>query len=547
MNGSNGSRFDTRYSVGALLAVVAFGVYLSALRNGFAYDDVVVVAGDIRVTEFRLWELLTGPYWAAPGMGLYRPLVTLSFAVDWALSDGSTTWFHAMNGLWHAAATVALYSLLLAWFGVFAAAAGALVFAVHPVHVEAVANIVGRAELMAALFVLLACVLWAHERPRSSGLRVLMVCVSFALAMLCKESAAVLPGLLVLIDATRHRWNNLGELPAYLRRNWRLYGSLTVVLIGVLGLRIAVTGVLSPSQVDPILEIMGSPAERIRTSMQVWPHYLRLLLFPRTLLADYGPRVLMPLDSGSPLILYGVLVLGTLLIGGLLLLNRRRPLAALMAWWLPLTVLPVANLLVPIGILLAERTLYLPSAAVSLLIAMLVSSTRGIPTPWRRPAALSMAGVLLLAVVLGTVRTRARIPDWRTTDTILMAQLRDRPDSFRGHWHAARIERRRNNVSKSLDHYGYALYLWPYREQLLVDAAAFASAHGRTGQALQWATFGAQRLPESTRLHKLVAANALDAGDTATASAAVRNALRIAPDDSLAQRLKAAIDSARTP
>lgn len=543
---STKSRFDLRYAIGVLLALAAFGVYLTALRNGFAYDDVVVIPRDVRVTEFRFLDLIAKPYWAAPGMGLYRPLVTLSFAIDWALSDGSTVWFHAMNGVWHAAATVALYALLLAWFGAFAAGAGALVFAVHPVHVEAVANIVGRAELMAAFFVLLACTLWAHERPHKPSVRLLLVSLFVAFAMLCKESAAVAPALLVLIDAARGRCNGLRELPGYFARTWRLYLSLAAVVIGAVALRMAVTGVASPSQLDPIIEIMEAPGERIRTSMQVWPHYLRLLFFPRVLLADYGPRIMMPLDPGSPLILLGAVVLAAVLTGGLFALNRGRGLAALTILWLPVTVLPVANLIVPIGILLAERTLYLPSVAVSFLAAVLVGAAQQTPVPRRRAAQFAIGSVLLTAVVLGGWRTHQRIPDWRTTDTILMAQLRDRPDSFRGHWHAARIERRRNNVDKALDHYGYALYLWPYREQLLVDAAVYAGTHRRTGLALRWATFGAQRLPNSLRLQQLAAANALDAGDSATARLAVQNALRIAPKDSLALRMQAAIDSVRS-
>jgi len=536
---------NLKIAAAILLAIAAFGVYFTALRNGFAYDDVLVVPQDVRVTEFQFRNMLTKPYWAAPGMGLYRPLVTFSFAVDWALSDGSAAWFHAVNAAWHAAVTVAVFALLLTWFTVPAAGLGALIFAVHPVHVEAVANVVGRAELMAAFFVLLACIAWTWDRPSHNTIRSAVVCALFALAMLCKESAAVLPALLVMIDAAQKRWNGVRDLPEYLVRCWRFYAALTAVLIGAVALRIAVTGVASPTQVDPIIEILQSPVDRVRTSMQVWPQYLRLLFFPRVLLADYGPRVMMPLDPGDPLILIGATILASTLLGGLYALSRGRPLAALAIWWLPITVLPVANLIVPIGILLAERTLYLPSVAVSLLVALLATAAAHAPLQHRRPLQVGLGALLVAAVSLGAWRTHTRIPDWRTTDTILMAQLRDRPDSFRGYWHAARIERRRNNVDNALEHYGYALYLWPYREQLLVDAATYAATNGRTGLALRWSSFGAERLPNSLRLQTLAAANALDAGDTAVAASAIEKALRIAPTDSLILRMQAAMDSAR--
>src|SRR2546422_8401771 len=88
------------------------------------------------------------------GGGLYRPLTIASYAVDWQL--GAAAWFHGVNLLWHAATSVAVTLLARRWSGDRAALVAGLIFAVHPVHVEAVADIVGRAELMAALFALLA-------------------------------------------------------------------------------------------------------------------------------------------------------------------------------------------------------------------------------------------------------------------------------------------------------------------------------------------------------------------------------------------------------
>jgi hypothetical protein len=114
--------------------------------------------------------MLRLPYWVnAADLAIYRPLTTVSFAVDWFIGRGLPWVFHAMNVLEHGVASVLVYLLLAELAAPAAAFAGALVFAVHPVHVEAVANVVGRAEVMSAIFYLWALLLWARA-PRP-GLR----------------------------------------------------------------------------------------------------------------------------------------------------------------------------------------------------------------------------------------------------------------------------------------------------------------------------------------------------------------------------------------
>jgi hypothetical protein len=204
---------------GVSVFILGFAVYAASLRNGFAYDDVAVVQTDDRVKQFLIEPIFSKPYWATPGFALYRPLVTLSFAVDWAISGGDPAWFHAVNALWHALASMMVFVLLLAWFKTGPSWFGGLLFAVHPVHAEAVANVVGRAELMASALLLAACACWAHGWPRDRVRRTLTVVLLFALATLCKESAVVLPALLVLIDAARGEWKSFHDLPAYARRH----------------------------------------------------------------------------------------------------------------------------------------------------------------------------------------------------------------------------------------------------------------------------------------------------------------------------------------
>src|SRR5690348_640442 len=139
-----------------------------------------------------MWRTFASPYWPPDvGGGLYRPLPIASYSLDWAMSGGSASWFHAVNLVWHAGASVAVASLARRLSGDRAAWTAGLLFAVHPVHVEAVANVVERAEIMAALFVVLA-VYAALARDQLWWSLAALAC-----GVLSKENAIVAPGLIV--------------------------------------------------------------------------------------------------------------------------------------------------------------------------------------------------------------------------------------------------------------------------------------------------------------------------------------------------------------
>src|SRR3989454_195029 len=129
----------------ALVAACAVVVYLGALWNRFAVDDLpIIVLNPLVADPAGMWRAFAAPYWSADlGGHMYRPLVIASFALD-HLIDG-TAWFHAVNLLWHAGVAVAVAALARRWTDDAGALVAGLLFAVHPLHVEAVANVLGRA------------------------------------------------------------------------------------------------------------------------------------------------------------------------------------------------------------------------------------------------------------------------------------------------------------------------------------------------------------------------------------------------------------------
>lgn len=527
---------------GALLVAAAgLATFAPSLLNGFAYDDVVFIVRDARVHALaNVPAMFTQSYWANPELGLYRPLTLASFAVDWSLAQGEPALFHLTNTLLHGLVSALVFVLLARWFPFAGALAGGLLFAVHPVHVEAVANVVGRAELIAAAAALGALLLW--QRPatgRAGAVRATGVALLLALGLTAKESAIVLLPLLPIVDLAERRLDPRTPA-AWLRSNAAALAGIAIVIALWTAIRMAVLGALVPARVDAAFDLATTPAARILTALQAWPVWIGLLFAPVTLLADYGPRVLLPTLRLNAASAFGAAVLLALLAGGLLAAIRGRGRAALCLLWFPITILPVSNLLVPTGVIVAERTLYLPSVAASLAIAafaghlMVGSGEKSRPPRW---------AVLSFALVLGMLagRSLVRIPAWRDTDAMFAAQLADRPDSFRARWHLARTARDAGRVEEAAHLYDAAIETWPWRQRLNVEAARFAAEHGRLHRARELADHAVRMQPGDLDALRVLAATTLDLGDSTSARALVARGLDISPDDEVLRRMADAL------
>jgi tetratricopeptide (TPR) repeat protein len=432
----------------ALTALAACAVYANALGNGYALDDVFILRDNPVVHGLGdLRALLLGAWW--PGTDeLYRPVALASFAVEWALLGEAPALFHATNVLLHAGAAVLAAALVLRLGGGRAAALGAgLLFAVHPVHVEAVANLVGRAEVLATLGVLGACHLYLARRIGAAG-RAAGIAVLYLLALGAKESAVALPALLLVVDALRTREEGLGSV-RLLRRNAVLLGVLTVCLAGYMVLRQQVLGGLGN---DPAPYLRGlSTADRLATAVRLWPEYVRLMLFPRDLSAEWGPDALRPATWAEPMVWLGLLLGMGLAFAAWRSWKAGRWIAAAVLWF-AFAVLPVSQILFPVGVLLAERTLYLPSVALVFLLPPLVAAVER-RAEWVRPAAL--AGGVALALL--AARTWTRTPSWESTNTVFSQMVEDHPDLWFVEWQAGELLVRAGRSGEALPWYRKAL------------------------------------------------------------------------------------------
>lgn len=404
---------------GALVIGAALAASLAGLWNTWAFDDIHLIAQNARVHSLGQWrELLTSPFWPPPfSPDLYRPVTSLLHALQYALGAGDPLVFRLVSDGLYAAVSWCVWRLASDWLPSGAALAVGLLFAVHPVHVEAVALAAGQAELVVGLLaVLMVRRYLLARRAGTLGLRDwAALAAMYGIAALTKEHGLVLPALLlaaemVLVLPGQERWRRL--LPGYL-------GLLGVAALVLLLRRAVLAGEVAGTFTAEALEGLGMGA-RALTMLPVVREWLRLLLFPLHLQGDYSPQELGPWTTlGGP----GVLGLGALCltVAAVVWSWRRAPVVALGLAWTAIALLPVSNVLVPTGILLAERTLFLPSVGFLLAIG-------GLAARWPRPVWLWAAAA---CVVLGGVRSAERQRVWRNEAFFSVRTVQDAPRSYR--------------------------------------------------------------------------------------------------------------------
>ncbi len=436
------------------IALAACAVYAGSLGHGFVYDDEYIVVQNPAVTGAGgIGRILTSHYWAGEDVhgSLYRPLTIISYRVQFLLA-GLVPWsWHLVNILLHGAVTALLFVVLArVAASVPTAAAASILFAVHPIHAEAVVSVVGRAELLAALFVL-AAQWWRASLAASLPL--------FLCALLCKEGAIVLPALLVIED-------RLGALPAgaarptmlqALRRAWPFLAAA----LAFAALHLTLTSSLAGSAVGPFAGT--SPARRIATALDVTRRYLGLLFWPATLSADYSFEQIPILASIHPLALAGAACVAACLAAGLAVRSRAPAIACGTVMFF-VALLPASNLLFPTGVIMAERLLYLPSAffclAAGAAIEWLVRRW-GFVDP-RRVLTASCAAAAILATPLAA-RAVVRTADWRDPLALFSATVKASPRSAMAWFGLGHAHQALGDVDPALDAYQRSLAIAPFR------------------------------------------------------------------------------------
>lgn len=408
-----------RQAPALLVVAVALLAAATSLGNGFAYDDVPIISENAGLRDLRhLPALLGRPYWPDDGAGLmWRPVATVGFALQWVAGGGHPLVFHLINVALIAACALAVLATARRVLTPTRALAAALLFACLPVHTEVTGNVVGQAELWCTFWLVLAVHRWLALQDAADRGSVAVVALCTALAAMSKEQGFTAPAVLVIAEHLRpsgpRRWRRVAEdlvLPV-------------MVLVALLAGRLLLLEGLGGGPAVAPLHGLGV-VERTTVMLGVLPRIVGAIVWPTRLLADYNPGdVIIATTMGPPQWL-GLGLLSAIAGLAAAVPMRRQALAALAAALV--TFAPAANVLVPTGVVFAERHLFLPSAFLVLLPVLLVPR---IEVPALRVGAQVLLG---LAVMLGTARSALRLPDWKDSPTLFAATVRDAPTNYRG-------------------------------------------------------------------------------------------------------------------
>jgi hypothetical protein len=464
--------------------LLALAASSSSLPNGFAFDDLAIIVSDRRIHRLRLLgHVFLQPYWGPPAPpGLYRPLTSLLFGLQWSVGHESPWPFHVLNVILYVLVCLLVYRLAARLLGATAGWWAGALFAVHPVHVEAVGNSVGQAELWAALWVLLSVIYYLRVRAdRDVQARdVLVICALYATACLFKEHAVMLPLLLLSAELSVFR-RTLGD--ALRSRPLRMLAlGLAITAIAFWTAHTLVVGGLAGDKPALALRDLGFGG-RVLTMLGVVPEWARLLFFPARLKLEYQPQEITVGSSFGWLQTLGCVLL-LLALWVAVRWRERLPAGTFALAWCAVTLLPVSNLVVPGGVLLAERTLFLPSVGAALLLGVAVSWLErrvvGRPLLHRLAAAL---GLVVLAS--GAIRSAARQTVWKSEASFLAQLPIDTPRSYRTVWMAARLRLNAGDQAAGDRGLERAVAMFRGDPVLLAEMAERYRDTGRCGEAAE--------------------------------------------------------------
>ena len=527
------------------VAAVAIAASIAGLGNAFAYDDIPMIELNPRLHGLGNWfEILTSPYWPPPWHEEhYRPITSLFFAVQHAIGAGSPVVFRLTSYLLYAACATGVFLLGLRLMPRTVALGAGMLFAAHPVHVEAVAAAVGQGELIVTLCALAMTIVYLDAR-RAGGVSRrdwIVLGVLYGAACLAKEQGFTLPALLVAVEVLLVR----GDWRTRLRQLWPGYAALGVVAAVLVAVRFAVIGgEFSGNWTAEALDGL-SPGERILTMLAVVPEWGRLLLWPAHLRLDYAPQEFVASTTFGARALFGlVLVSGALAL--MVASWRRAPAVAMGIAWLAIGLAPVSNILIPSGVLIGERLLYFPSVGFLLAAGagVAVIWDRALAEPaWRRQALTAGVGLL---TILGVLRSAERHRVWRNEAFLSVRSVQDAPRSYRAQRAYADILFRLNRPEMAMEAYARSIALAPRNHDWRVrnDLATRFRERGERAQEVEQlrASLAAESAQPETRGH-LVAA-LLFLGRYAEAAREADSALTAGGTREVFEGLRAMADSA---
>lgn len=491
-------------------------MYLNSLPNSFHYDDVSTILRNPAVQHIErvpehFWSVTIGKQ---EGGASYRPLLMASYGINYWWGKADPTGYHIVNIVLHAAASL-LVALLVWNLSSHATAAwlGGLVFALHPIHTEAVNYITARSSLLYSAAALATVVAFIRFR---ADVRVGVLALSVAAyvaSLLAKEAAVIVPILLIGYDVIirGRRWADL--------RRWILpHVPFAALTLGYLLFRqVMMAGLIAPAyHADPVTVVLTFAAIVTKTLIgQLAPIHLSIS-------HPFGPIRHVTLTALSAV----ATVAGLVMVG--VLSRRRAPVLSYAAIWFAAALLPLVPLtLMTTLALYQENRGYLSAAAVALVAGPLLAwawdgGEAGTRRMAGRAGVLALLGVMAVTVVL-------RNPVWRDDVSLWRDALDNAPGNQAAYVNLGAAYQARGELQSAADVYRRALERFPNNGMLYNNLGAIYLASGESDRAAEAFRAAIRVTPDLATPYFNLGLIFEDAGARDQAAAAYRRFLELAP------------------
>lgn len=407
--------YKTAFFVIFLVVLLGFS---NVISGDFVADDMFYIVNNESIRSLFSYDLFfpkKNTFFTS--FNTYRPIYNFVLAVEYALFGLNSIPYHIFNILLHTINTFFLYLLTLKYTDKkLLALLTAIIFAVHPIHTEAVSNITGLSEVLTSFFALFA--IWLYSKSKKLDIYYISSLLCYLFAIFSKENGVVALGVIILLDVCSN-WSNFSKLKPKLF----YYGGYFFVLFSYLLLKINLRGSIINNK---NLIFIDSFSSRIYTMSLVFIKYICLLIFPNKLIALYDTTIIKIVNQINFEVALALILIFALLITGVILLWYQRLIAFSILFFFG-TMSVVSNVFFDIGVIMAERFLYFPSISVCLIFGAIFY--------WliNHSGKLKVIGVSLFTLVclLATVRTYIRNLDWLTQDSVRTSFINNAPQSPR--------------------------------------------------------------------------------------------------------------------
>ena len=400
-----------------VLIMVTLAVYLPARQLQFLnYDDNIYVTANPHVASGLTGRNVVWAFTSVEASN-WHPVTWLSHMADSQLYGMTPRGHHFTNVIIHALSAALLLLLLLRLTGsLWRSSFVAFLFALHPLHVESVAWVAERKDILSAFFWFATLYLYARYLARPKPARYLLALFSFLLGLMCKPMLVTLPVVLLLLDfwpLERYRHEGLQPGPGHPGRVVRLIKEK--IPFFALSLLSGVITIYAQHEGGAMSDLdTMSPQLRLGNALTAYVRYIVKTLWPRDLAVFYPFPTIIPLWQ-----VVGALLALLLVSAAVILAGRRRPYLVLGWFWFLVTLVPVIGLLQVGAQSMADRYSYLPA------IGLFIMAAWGVPDLLRgvRQAKAVLALLAFLVLAASAALSFQQLAYWRDSGTLFRHAL----------------------------------------------------------------------------------------------------------------------------